>query len=446
MPPAYLPVDVRDRLEVVQACHDRDIGRLFRLINNLTDGPAQFTASHIARRCGLSPSRVAEYMKGERRVSSVTVIVRIADGLRIPGVRFQLDRRPWEASEPQEGRVHTGYPSGWEELGEMRRRVLLAGGLAASVPMLNLDELTRLAAAVDDARRYMDGPVAAYFHRQLDSCATSDGKDGPKQTLPSVLGIIAAIESNARQVKVEARRELIAVAARAAEFAGWLYRDTGELASTGYWHDRAMEWAQECGDTAMQGYVLLKKSQAAWDARDGARMHSLALAAQGSHWKLPRQVVAEAVQQEARALALTGEGFEAVAAKLDQARTLLDQTDGAGESTLGAHYSPALLDLQSAICYVEAGRPQMAIDIYRAHLDAGELSKRDGGYFSVLMGHALVAAHEPDEAARVGQVALDVAVATRSARTISELGRLAKGLEDWRPRPAVRELYDALGA
>ena len=27
-----------------------------------------------------------------------------------------------------------------------------------------------------------------------------------------------------------------------------------------------------------------------------------------------------------------------------------------------------------------------------------------------------------------------------------ELGRLAKGLEDWRPRPAVRELYDALGA
>jgi transcriptional regulator with XRE-family HTH domain len=446
MPPAHLPVEVRDRPEVVQACHDRDIGRLFRLINNLTDGPAQFTASHIARRCGLSPSRVAEYMKGQRHVSSVAVIGRIADGLGIRGVRFQLDRRPWEESESQEGRVHRGRPSGWEELGEMRRRVLLAGSLAASVPILNLDELTRLTAAVDDARRYMDGPVPGYFHRQLDECAKSDGKNGPKQTLPSVLGIIAAIESNARHLKVEARRELIAVAARAAEFAGWLYRDIGELESTGYWHDRAMEWAQECGDTAMQGYVLLKKSQTAWDARDGSRMLSLALAAQGSHWKLPRQVVAEAVQQEARALALTGERFEAVAAKLDQASTLLGQTDGAGDSTLGAHYSPTLLDLQSAICYVEAGRPQMAIDIYRAHLDAGALSKRDRGYFSVLMGHALVAAHEPDEAARMGQTALNVAVATRSARTIGELGRLAKGLEGWRPRSAVRDLYDALGA
>lgn len=446
MPPAHLPVDVRDRPEVVQACHDRDIGRLFRLINNLTDGPAQFTASHIARRCGLSPSRVAEYMKGERRATSVAVIGRISDGLRIPGVRFQLDRRPWEASEPEEGRIHPGYPSGWEELGEMKRRVLLAGGLAASVPMLNLDELARLAAAVDDARRYMDGPVAGYFHRQLDSCAKSDGKEGPKQTLPAVLGIIAAIETSARQLKIEARRELISVAARAAEFAGWLYRDIGQLTSTGYWHDRAMEWAQECGDTAMQGYVLLKKSQTAWDARDGSRMLSLALAAQSSHWNMPRQVVAEAVQQEARALALTGERFEAVATKLDQARALLDQTESAGESLLGAHYSPTLLDLQSAICYVEAGRPQMAIDIYRTHLGSGALSKRDGGYFSVLMGHALVAAHEPDEAARLGQNALDVAAATRSARTLGELSRLAEGLEGWKSRPAVRELCDALGA
>ena len=282
-PPDHLPAEVRDRPDVVRACYDRDIGRLFRLINNLTDGPEQFTPSHIARRCGLSPSRVGEYMSAQRRVTSIAVIGRIADGLHISGVRFQLDRRPWELSEPQRARPAPEHPIGWEELGEMRRRVLLAGGLAAAVPALNIDELTRLAAALDDARRFMDGPVPAYFHRQLDLCAKSDGTAGPKETLPSVLGIIAAIESNARQVKMQARRELINVSARAAEFAGWLYRDIGELTSTGYWHDRAMEWAQECGDTAMQGYVLLKKSQTAWDARDGARMLSLAQAAQGSH-------------------------------------------------------------------------------------------------------------------------------------------------------------------
>ena len=157
-------------------------------------------------------------------------------------------------------------------------------------------------------------------------------------------------------------------------------------------------------------------------------------------------MVAEAVQQEARALAMTGESFTAVAEKLDQARLLLDQAADGGSSSLGAHYSPTLLDLQSAICYVEAGRPGLAVGIYRAHLDAGRLSKRDRGYFSVLMGQALVAAHEPDEAAHLGQRALDVAVATRSARTIGELSRLAQQLKAWKTRPAVRELCDALAA
>jgi len=64
----------------------------------------------------------------------------------------------------------------------------------------------------------------------------------------------------------------------------------------------------------------------------------------------------------------------------------------------------------------------------------------------VLLGHALVAAHEPDEAAELGQKALDVAIATRSTRTIGELGRLTRQLKAWGTRPAVRELCDALAA
>ncbi len=50
----------------------------------------------------------------------------------------------------------------------------------------------------------------------------------------------------------------------------------------GYWRDRAIEWAQEAGDSVMQGYVLLKKSQAAWDDRDALGMRTLAQAVQES--------------------------------------------------------------------------------------------------------------------------------------------------------------------
>ncbi len=44
----------------------------------------------------------------------------------------------------------------------------------------------------------------------------------------------------------------------------------------GCWRDRAMEWAQATGDFPMQGYVLPRKSQAAWDERDALRMLTLA--------------------------------------------------------------------------------------------------------------------------------------------------------------------------
>ncbi|MBR7833957.1 helix-turn-helix transcriptional regulator [Actinospica durhamensis] len=439
-PPDHLPTEVRDRSDVARACSDWDVGRLFRLVNNLTDGPHRFTASHIARRCGLSPSRVAEYMKGEHRVASAAVVLRVADGLGIPRERFELDRRAQPAEPPCARR---------EGPGEFRRRAMLVGGLAATLPVLNLDELVRLAAALDDARRYMDGPVSEYFHRQLDACARSDGAAGPSRTLPSVLGIIAAVESGARQAKAKARRELLGVAARAGELAAWLYRDLGELVSTAHWHERATEWAQECGDAAMQGYLLLKRSQAAWDERDGARMLAFAEAAQHRCRRLPRRVLAEVTQQQARALAMTGASYAAVARKLDQAHAILGRVpDGPGGedgSGLSAHYSPALLELQSAICQVEAGRPELAIEIYRARLDSGRFSRRDQAYFSVLMAQALAAAGEPDEAARLGRGALEVAVATRSTRTLGELGRLTHQLQAWRECSAVQGLCDALG-
>jgi len=54
------------------------------------------------------------------------------------------------------------------------------------------------------------------------------------------------------------------------------------------------------GDGPMQGYILLKKSQGAWNARDGLRRLSLAQASHDGLWQLPRLVLAEVAQQETR--------------------------------------------------------------------------------------------------------------------------------------------------
>jgi len=122
---------------------------------------------------------------------------------------------------------------------------------------LGLDELEHVAAALNDARRYLDGSVVGYFGQQLGRCKTDDGNLGPAKALPLVLGILGAISQHAREVKPDIRRGLLSLGADGAEFAGWLYRDLQDPSSAAYWYDRAMEWAQEAGDTPMQGYVLL---------------------------------------------------------------------------------------------------------------------------------------------------------------------------------------------
>jgi hypothetical protein len=323
------------------------------------------------------------------------------------------------------------------------------GALAGALAALNPGEIQHIAAALENARRYADSAVAGYFRDQLAAYAVSDGTRGPKETLPLVLAIIAAVEHAAREARPTARRDLMAVGARSAEFIGWLYRDSAALRLAGYWHDRATEWAQMAGETALQGYVLLKKSQAAWDERDAPRMLMLARAARQGHWDLPPWVLAEAIQQEARAEAMLGGDISVIAAKLDQARGLLAQAQpgatGDG-STLAAHYGTVLLAMQMAICYCEAGQPARAVEIYDEHLAADAFSWRDYGYFRALESIAVASAGRPDDAAAIGRESVGIAAATGSARTLTELSRLMERLASWTGRPEVRAFRAELAA
>ncbi|MFJ8815273.1 helix-turn-helix domain-containing protein [Amycolatopsis thermoflava] len=334
----------------------------------------------------------------------------------------------------------------WGDMSPLDRRSLLKHGLAiAALPALGLEELQQVAAARADARRYFDRSVLDYFKRQLAACKADDGARGPRRTLPIVLGLLAAIEEHAGEVKPQLRRELLAAGAEGAEFAAWLYRDVRDFGRSLYWYDRATEWAQEAGDGPMQGYVLLKKAQLAFDEREPVRMLTLAQAAQQASWSLPKRVQAEAVQQEARAEVMVGATADAVRPQLDRARELLDEAS-ADDSTLGAHYSPRLLTMQTAICFTEAGAPRQAVDLYEKTLREDTFSKRDYGFFLSFMAGSLALAGEPDQAARTGLESFSRARATNSDRTKQQLVTVLGYLRPWQHRPAVRELHQAVAA
>jgi transcriptional regulator with XRE-family HTH domain len=310
----------------------------------------------------------------------------------------------------------------------------------------DLDEVEHIGAALGNARHYLDGSVVGYFRSQLDCCKTEDGNRGPGRALPLVIGILGAISQHVREVKPEVRCQLLSLGADGAEFAGWLYRDLQDPAGATYWYDRAMEWAQEAGDTAMQGYVLLRKSQMAYDLGDAYRVVTFAEAAHSGPWQFPIKIRAEVTQQAALGLAMAGEPLHKVERTMDDATALLACAASGEEHDEPAapRFTADTLLLRQATCYTEAGMPAKAAALFADVIASGALSRRDAGFFRARCAAALALSGEPDEAAAVGMQAVTTARETSSGRTLRILSDVVATLSPWRNRPGPRALIQEL--
>lgn len=467
VPPAFWRTDeLRDAFE---AC---DMGAVIRAYRTHAHHGRVISQELAARWLGVSQTRLSRIENGEG-VSDLPRLMRWAHVLDMPRnlLWFRMPGRPSTATQDRHSRtsegvdapvfgnpgstpggaVEGGHPSGALTATEQdtmplsRRSLLFHGVAAATLPGLDADEAERIAKALENARSYSDAEIVASFKRQLDACKADDGMLGSNQTLPTVLGVLGAIKVCAQDAKPEVRRALFAAGARGAEFAGWLCRDLHDQALATFWHDRATEWAQLSGDLPMQGYVLLKKAQTAYDDRDAANVLGFAEAAQLGPWNLPSKVRAEVAQQEARGLAMLGMPMIEVERKLEQSREYLSRaSETADGSDLATHYSNSSLTLQTASCYIEAGKPLRAAVLYGEILNTGVLSTRDQGYFLARRASALALSGEPDDAASVGLQAAELAAATSSARTRRELGRTVVTLRPWAGRPAPRALREAI--
>jgi transcriptional regulator with XRE-family HTH domain len=410
-----VPAELWQRAEVRCALETRDFGLLFRLVRKYVRG----SQTQIGIAVGLTQATVSQVMSGRRQVTGLDVIERIADGLAMPDTaRLALGLAPI-ARPPQD----------------------VAESL--SLPMVRLDDLSRIVAARNEAPRRLDSVAIEDLRQQLLACTVEDGTHGARRVLPVVLGIVGIVSDRTRDLTTGVRRELLALGARGAEFVGWLYRDVGAADLAGYWRDRAMEWAQTAGDHAMRGYILLKTSQLAWDQRDAIRMLTLAQAVQDGPWRLSSRIRAEAVLQEARAHAMLRAGLDRVERKLNEAREMMTD-DGSPAAEPGSYHSGRLLAMQTAICYHQAGLPERAVEVYERELTPARFSRRDYGYFLSLKSAALVSVHQPDQAALAGLHSHAAATATRSVRTLRELDRVANGLRPWVSRASVREFRRAM--
>ncbi|WP_256986935.1 helix-turn-helix transcriptional regulator [Streptomyces sp. BR123] len=96
-----------DRL--LRACAERDMGTVFRLLNNRGVSTRQ-----IAGDVGITQGRLYDYMTGKSRVEKLVVFEQIADAFHIPGHLLGLARRSWEpaAAVPEHQRADRPPPDG----------------------------------------------------------------------------------------------------------------------------------------------------------------------------------------------------------------------------------------------------------------------------------------------------------------------------------------------
>lgn len=242
-----IPARLLGTPEFIQACRSHDFSTVFSLVKSR----AGIYPAQIARLCELTPSRVGEIMDRKRRLTQLTVVERIADGLRIPGGMLRLAARPWETSEPPEAPRRNDSSA-------------VAADAGALQPALD-DEARALRRQLDSARS-ADSGLADIFAGQVDMIRRLDRRLGAEPLLPQLRSQIEQMEGLLSHTTAPGGREPIAAAlTQAATLAGWQALDLGRYRESWQLHETAKSAAQQSRSvallahaTAQQAYVLLE--------------------------------------------------------------------------------------------------------------------------------------------------------------------------------------------
>ncbi len=416
-PPDFLPEAVRDHPEVVKACRNRDVGRLFRLVGNLTEEPARFSNSHLARRCGLSKSRVAEYMDRKRQAISLDVLARIADGLRIPGARFQLAPRPWETNSF----ILTLRPGGRDD-GEDRVAYVLTR--PRSVDLGTVAQLHRQVRNLDE--RYDRAPSTALLAQA-----------------GQFLGQVGFLVAHATSEQVT--RRLAVVQSEAATLMGQLVWDASQRRDNAAAHDhfdQAIAAARQVGDPVAEARALLRKSFVAlYGERDPAVALELTAASARAGVAHSRVLAGLAVLHTAEAHAMLGNARESESA-LSQAETHFEHIDPADVAI--DLYSPSQFGRLAGSCYLFLRRDDRADSILSAAAAADGLAPKSRAIVLANLGLARIRQRELDGAVTALHDAIDVVAETRGGGGLNLVFTAGRELRPWRSTPAVAEVYDRL--
>ncbi|MFB6888028.1 helix-turn-helix domain-containing protein [Kitasatospora sp. NPDC056327] len=338
--------------------------------------------------------------------------------------------------------------------GGLGRRRLLAAG-ATSVLGLGVAGMAGAAgtgrAEAREASRAATGSEASpveIFRTQFDHMRLLGQSTDPALLLPMLTVQTHTLRELALQADAVARVRLLGLAARYAEFAGWMAQEAGDDPSALWWTARAVELAEAGGDGHLASYTLVRRALITFYAGDAAATVGLAgpVAEDG---RLPPRIRGLAAQRAARGHALAGDHTASLRG-LDRARELFARAaadGGSGEPVIGTGNLADPAAMVTGWCLYDLGRPAPAAEVLdREYATIPAHAVRTRARYGLRRALAHAAAGEVEHACALAAGLLPLVPSLRSATIGADVVRLDRELSRSRAGAAVRDLQPALAA
>ncbi|MFJ5989351.1 multiprotein-bridging factor 1 family protein [Lentzea sp. NPDC092896] len=329
-----------------------------------------------------------------------------------------------------EAAAHT--PSSRDTRGLDRRQVLVAG------TMLGVG-----AFAGSGGRPVPDEHVIAGMRSSFEQLRGLGLRTSPQVVLEPLRALQHTMHGMARENAGPVGTRLLLLAARIAEYTGWMCQEAGDEQGELWWTRHASELSRAAGDPDIASYAFVREAGLALYRRDASATINLAQQAQ---WigRAGSRVLALAARREAQGHALAGDRGAAERAFDRAARQMEIAAPDSPYPVLGSS-APDPLELARGWALSDLGlNAEAAVVLDRQLALVPATSRRSLARFGARRSLALALSGEVDESCRTLAFTLDHAAHVDSATVRTELRQLARILGRWHNHGAVREVYPDL--
>ena len=300
----------------------RDMGTVVRVYRyHPAHGHKPLPQEIVSRWLGVTQSQLSRIESGRNRVDTLDKLIHYARSLKMPADLLWFDLPEEKEEEPKRSRDVFALPDG---------------------PLVAATSL------------HTESALADSLLATLELYSNTDNLAGPQSLVNIAPEQLRFIENLLSNIRDKDRKQLLQVGARYAEFAGWIYRDTGALNSAMQMSSIALDFAQEADDEMLISYILMRRSNIATDAKRPELALTLVDAALRKATHLPPRYRAVALRQQAYVFAQLGRPDDC-ASTLELAFEFAERSLNS-EKDLAQYCTPEYVEMEAAHCWVEPRR------------------------------------------------------------------------------------------